>query len=404
MSVQPIETDHSLTELMVVEAAHTSGAYTKRPISLVRGAGSVLWDAEGNRYIDCIAGQGVANVGHNHPVVTAAIQDQLSKLMICNEAYFNEQRARFLQSLTARTPGDLNRVFLCNSGTEAVEGAIKVARFFTGRTAMVAFQGGYHGRTMGSLSLTWNPKYREKFQPLLDGVTHVPLNDLPAAEKAVTERTAAVVVEIIQGEGGVWPADRDYLHALRRLCDTTGALLVFDEVQTGMGRTGSFLACEQLDVMPDILTLGKALAGGMPMGATIWRDALGPIAPGSHGSTFGGNPLACVAGSAVMRVLDEEDLPARAARIGRQILEDIKGLKAPIIRAVRGRGLMIGIDMRQRVGPVIKGLMDKGILASPAGSTVVRLLPPLTIPEEDLALVVDGIGEVLHELGRKSHA
>lgn len=404
MTAQPIATDHSLAELMAVEAAHTSGAYTKRPISLVRGEGSILWDAEGNRYIDCIAGQGVANVGHNHPAVTAAIQEQLTQLMICNETYFNEQRARFLQSLTARTPGDLNLVFLCNSGTEAVEGAIKVARFLTGRTEMVAHQRGYHGRTMGSLSLTWNPKYREKFQPLLDGVTHVPLNDLPAVEKVVTERTAAVVVEIIQGEGGVWLADREYLHALRRLCDDSGALLVFDEVQTGMGRTGSFLACEQMDVIPDILTLGKAMAGGMPMGATIWRDSLGLLAPASHGSTFGGNPMACVAGSAVMRILDEEGLPARATRIGRQLLEDLKGLKSPVIREVRGRGLMIGIDLRQRVGPVIKALMDKGILASPAGATVVRLLPPLTIPEEELALVVDGIGEVLHDLGRKSHA
>ena len=404
MTAQPIATDHALAELMAVEMAHTSGAYTKRPISLVRGAGSVLWDADGNHYIDCIAGQGVANVGHNHPAITAAVQEQLTQLMICNEAYFNEQRARFLQSLTARTPGDLNRVFLCNSGTEAVEGAIKVARFFTGRSEMVAHQRGYHGRTMGSLSLTWNPKYRERFQPLLDGVTHVPLNDLPAMTKAVTDRTAAVVVEIIQGEGGIWLADRDYLHALRRLCDDTGALLVFDEVQTGIGRTGSFLACDQMDVIPDILTLGKALAGGMPVGATIWRDALGTLAPASHGSTFGGNPMACVAGSAVMRVLDEEGLPDRAARIGRQLLEDLKGLNSPSIREVRGRGLMIGIDLRQRVGPVIKALMDKGILASPAGTTVVRLLPPLNIPEENLALVVERIGEVLHDLGRKSHA
>ena len=385
-------------EILVLEDAHTSGAYTKRPVAMVRGKGAILWDAEGNHYIDGISGIGVANVGHNHPVLTAAMQEQLDKLIVCHEAYYNNQRALFLHELTARTPGDLNRVFLCNSGAEAVEGAIKAARYFTGRTELVAHRRGFHGRTMGALSLTWNQKYRELFHPLLPGVTHVPLNDIEALEAELTERTATVVLEIIQSEGGIWPADPDYLHAVRRLCDEKGVLLVVDEVQTGMGRTGSWFACEHFDLLPDILCLGKALGGGMPVGAVVWRDSLGTLPPGSHGSTFGGNPLTCAAGRAVLRIMADEDLPGRAARLGEQLIQELRGLNSPRIREVRGRGLMIGVDLRQRAGPVIKALMSKGILVTPGGPTVLRLLPPLVISEEELASIVRGLDEVLQEL------
>ena len=385
-------------EILALEDAHTSGAYTKRPVAMVRGKGAILWDAEGNRYIDGISGIGVANVGHNHPVLTAAMQEQFDKLIVCHEACYSDQRALFLGELTERTPGDLDRVFLCNSGTEAIEGAIKVARYFTGRTDLVAHRRGFHGRTMGALSLTWNQKYRDAFHPLLPGVSHVPLNDIEALEAEVTERTAAVVLEIIQGEGGIWPADPDYLHAVRRLCDEKGVLLVVDEVQTGMGRTGSWFACEHFDLLPDILCLGKALGGGMPVGAVVWRDSLGTLPPGAHGSTFGGNPLACAAGRAVLRIMADEDLPGRAARLGEQLIQELRGLNSPRIREVRGRGLMIGVDLRQRAGPVIKALMSKGILLTPAGPTVLRLLPPLVITEVELASVVQGLAEVLREL------
>ena len=213
----------------------------------------------------------------------------------------------------------------------------------------------------------------------------------------MTERTAAVVLEIIQGEGGVWPADQDYLQAVRGLCDEQGALLVVDEVQTGMGRTGKWFACEHFDLLPDILCVGKGLGGGVPLGAVIWRESLGTLPSGSHGSTSGGNPLACAAGRAVLRIMADENLPARAARLGEQIIQELRGLDSPRIREVRGRGLMIGVDLRHRAGPVVKALMNRGILVTPAGPTVLRLLPPLVIAEEDLAYIVRGIAEVLQE-------
>ncbi len=384
-------------EILALEDTNTSGAYTKRPVAMVRGQGAILWDTDGNRYIDGMAGIGVANIGHSHPVLIAALHEQLGKLVVCNEGYYSDQRALFLRDLTARTPGDLNRVFLCNSGTEAVEGAIKAARCFTGRTDLVALRRGFHGRTLGALSLTWNPKYRDAFRPLIPGVSHVPLNDIEALQAAVTERTAAVVLEIIQGEGGIWPADPDYLQAVRRLCDEQGVLLVVDEVQTGMGRTGSWFACGHFDLLPDILCVGKGLGGGVPLGAVIWRESLGTLPSGSHGSTLGGNPLACAAGRAVLRIMADENLPARAARLGEQIIQELRGLDSPRIREVRGRGLMIGVDLRHRAGPVVKALMNRGILVTPAGPTVLRLLPPLVIAEEDLAYIVRGIAEVLQE-------
>lgn len=386
-----------MAEILALEDAHTSGAYAKRPAAMVRGEGAILWDADGNRYIDGMSGVGVANVGHNHPVLKAAMKEQLDRLLVCGEAYYNDQRAQFLRDLTARTPEDLNRVFLCNSGAEAVEGAIKVARRFTGRIEVVGHKRGYHGRTMGALSLTWNPKFRESFHPLVPGFTHVPLNDIEALEGSVTERTAAVVLEIIQGEGGIWPAEAEYLQAARRLCDDRGALLVVDEVQTGMGRTGRWFACEHFNLLPDILCLGKGLGGGMPVGAVVWRDALGTLPPGSHGSTFGGNPLACAAGRAVLQILAEEGLPERASRLGERAIQELREMDVPEIREVRGRGLMIGVDLRHRAGPVIRALMNKGILGTTGNTTVIRLLPPLVIAEEDLAHIVRGLEEVLWE-------
>lgn len=404
MTRQETVTDPGTAEILALEDAHTSGAYAKRPVAMVRGKGAILWDADGNRYIDGIAGIGVASVGHNHPVLIAAIQEQLDKLIVCHEAYYSDQRALFLRELTERTPGDLDRVFLCNSGTEAIEGAIKIARYFTGRTDLVAHRRAFHGRTMGALSLTWKPKYREAFHPLLPGVSHVPLNDIEALEAAVTERTAAVVLEVIQGEGGVWPADSDYLDAVRRLCDAKGVLLVVDEIQTGMGRTGKWFACEHFDLLPDILCLGKALGGGIPLGAVVWRESLGKLPPKSHGSTFGGNPLACAAGRAVLRVLADEDLPGRAARLGEQFVQELRELDSPNIREVRGRGLMIGVDLRSRAGPVIKALMNRGILVIPGGPTVLRLLPPLVIAEEELADIVRGIADVLQKFDKGVNA
>ena len=386
-----------MQDIIATEQTFTSGAYPKREIALVRGKGVRVWDAEGREYIDCIAGHGVANVGHCHPTVTAAIQEQAATLVTASEAVYNDQRAALLAELTARTPGDLNRVFLCNSGAEAVEGAIKFARYFTGRPGIIAAMRGFHGRTMGALSATWNPKYREPFLPLVPGFSHVPYNDLEAVAKAITPDTAAILIEVVQGEGGVRPADEDYLLGLRELCDEREMLLVADEIQTGVGRTGRWFACDHVGLVPDLLCVGKALGGGVPMGAVVFRERLGTMPVKTHGSTFGGNPLVCAASRAVLRVMADEDLPARAGRLGERLMADLRAIQSPLVREVRGRGLMVGVELRQRVTPLLKGLMEKGVLALPAGTTVLRLLPPLVIEEADLDAVVNTIAQVLAE-------
>jgi acetylornithine/LysW-gamma-L-lysine aminotransferase len=387
----------TMDDITSAEDAHTSGAYPKRPIALVRGQGARVWDADGREYIDCVAGHGVASLGHCHPVVTAAIREQAATLITCSEVFYNDQRAALLTELTAHTPGDLNRVFLCNSGAESIEGAIKIARLLTGRPGVVATMRGFHGRTLGALSATWNEKYRKPFTPLVPEFGHVPFNDLEAMAGAITDDTAAVLVEIVQGEGGVRPGGADYFQGLRRLCDERGVLLIADEVQSGMGRTGRWFACERVDLVPDLLCLGKALGGGVPMGAVVWREELGTLPTGVHGSTFGGNPLACAASRAVLRVLAEDDLSARAARLGEELMTWLRAIQSSSVREVRGWGLMVGIELRQRVTPFLRALMDQGVLALPAGPTVLRLLPPLVIEEAELEAVVEAIGRVMSD-------
>jgi acetylornithine/LysW-gamma-L-lysine aminotransferase len=390
-----------MNEIIATEDRYTSGAYPKRPVAIVRGRGARVWDADGREYIDCMAGHGVANLGHCHPEVTAAIQAQAAILVTCSETLYNDQRAGLLQELAALTPGDLKRIFLCNSGAEAVEGAIKFTRMATHRPGIVATTRGFHGRTLGALSATWEAKYREPFLPLVPGFSHVPYDDLEALAAAVTGETAAVLVEVLQGEGGVRPAADSYLLGLRRLCDERGILLIVDEVQTGLGRTGRWFACDQSGLIPDVLCLGKTLGGGVPMGAVVWRESLGSMPEGTHGTTFGGNPLACAASRAVLRVLAEENLPARAAHLGERLMRDLRGLQSPLVREVRGRGLMIGVEIRRRVTPLLKALMQRGVLALPAGPTVLRLLPPLVIEEGDAATVVQAVADSLAEIESK---
>lgn len=392
-SAQQVTADYIITQ----EDTYTSGAYPKRPVAVVRGQGARVWDADGREYIDCMAGHGVASLGHCHPAVTAAINEQAATLVTCSETLYNDQRAALLAELTACTPGDLNRVFLCNSGAEAVEGAIKTARLLTGRAGVTATMRGFHGRTLGALSATWNEKYRKPFAPLVPGFKHVPFNDLEGMAEAITDDTAAVLLEVVQGEGGVRPGDADYFRGLRRLCDERGALLIFDEVQTGLGRAGSWFACERVGVIPDVMCLGKALGGGLPMGAVIWRETLGTLPPGVHGSTFGGNPLACAASRAVLRTLTDENLPARAARLGEEFLAGLCAIQSPSVRAVRGWGLIVGLELRQRVTPMLKGLVDRGVLALPAGPTVLRFLPPLVIEEAQLQVVLEAVQDVLKD-------
>jgi acetylornithine/LysW-gamma-L-lysine aminotransferase len=364
----------------------------------VRGQGCTVWDDIGNAYIDATSGQGVALLGHCHPMVTAAIAEQAGALITCPEIFYNGHRAGLYMLLSSILPAAINRFFLCNSGAEANEGALKVAALLTGRSQIVAAKRAFHGRTMGALALTWNPKYREPFENWTSkAVTHVSYNDLAAADAAITDQTAAVVVEVVQGEGGVYIADPEYLRGLRRLCDERGALLVIDEIQTGLGRTGRWFAFEHAGIMPDIITLGKGIAGGVPMGAVCWRESLGTLPAGTHGTTFGGNPLACAAALATLSTLCSENLPARASDMGAWLLDELRSIHHPQIREVRGLGLIVGIELRGRVTPVLKNLQERGVLALPAGMNILRLLPPLIITETELSQVISAIRESLDE-------
>lgn len=392
--VAPRLTHGEAHAIMDLEDHHTSGAYPKRPLAIVRGEGIWLWDAQGRRFMDMTSGQGVALVGHSHPTVVEAVRRQAELLITCPEIFYNDRRSELYAALSQYTPDGLNRFFLCNSGAEAVEGALKFARLRTGRPGIVAAKSGFHGRTLGALSATWNPSYRRGFGPLLPEVAHIPFNDLRAAEAAIDASTAAVILEVVQGEGGVVTAKREFLEAVNQMCEQRGALLIFDEIQTGLGRTGRRFAAEHFSVAPDVLCLGKGLAGGLPIGAVVWRDSLGQWPRGSHGSTLGGNPLACAAATATVKLLDS-GFAEHAARVGESFLTDLRGLGHPMIREVRGLGLMIGVDLRRRVTPVLKALMERGVLALPAGPTVLRLLPPLIVSEDQLSEVLDTILEVL---------
>lgn len=385
----------STFETMQIEDRHTTGVYAKREMVITHGRGALLYDDQGNEYIDCVGGQGAANLGHAHPKIAEAIYQQSNILISCPEMFYNPQRAIFMDQLCAVAPDGLERVFLGNSGTEAIEAALKFARYTTGKREVIAAMRGFHGRSMGSLSATWNKHYREPFEPLVPDFSHVPYNNPEKLKTAITDKTAAVLLEVVQGEGGVHPGSSDFLQTAQELCKQHGALLIIDEVQTGFGRTGKLFACEHHNLQPDLLCLGKSIAGGIPMGAVLIGNNVGELSPGIHGSTFGGNPLACAAGLAALSVQKEEKLPERAAVLGANLLEKLQTIDSPIIREVRGLGLIIGIELKQKSSPLIKDLADRGILALPAGMNVIRLLPPLVIEEGQLDQVFDVLVEVL---------
>ncbi|MEO1164500.1 MAG: acetylornithine/succinylornithine family transaminase [Chloroflexota bacterium] len=384
--------ERSITD---IEDAHTSGTYPKRPLALVRGTGCTVYDDTGNAYLDATSGQGVALLGHSHPAIASAIAEQAQTLITCPEIFYNDRRADVYEALTSVLPAELNRFFLCNSGAEAMEGALKVACLLTKRTQIVATKRGFHGRTLGALSLTWNPKYRKPFSAWQPDVTHISYDDIEDADAHITAETAAVVIEAVQGEGGVHPASVEYLQALRRITQERGVMLIVDEIQTGFGRTGRWFAFEHADIVPDVITMAKGIAGGMPMGAVAWRGEHGQLPNGSHGSTFGGNPLACAAAVASITTLHDENLPQQAEEKGVWLRQQLEALNLDSVREIRGRGLIIGLELKSRVTPVLKALQDRGILALPAGGTVLRLLPPLIISYDEMQQIVDAIAEVL---------
>jgi acetylornithine/LysW-gamma-L-lysine aminotransferase len=379
-----------------LESQYTSGLYTKRPIAIVRGEGARLWDSDGVEYIDCVGGQGAGNLGHANRVVAQAIAEQAAALISCPEMFYNDKRAEVMERLVRIAPPGLKHVFLCNSGAEAIEAAFKFARLQSGRREIVAAMRGFHGRTMGALSATWEKKYREPFEPLVPDFKHIAYNDLAALDAAVTDRTAAVVLEVIQGEGGVRPGTAEFLQGAQRLCRERGAFLILDEVQTGFGRTGAMFASEHFGLEPDLLCLAKSIAGGLPMGAVLFNDRVGRLPPQVHGSTFGGNPLVCAASLAAIGCLEREHLADRAAELGAWFIERLRQIQSPLIREVRGKGLMVGIELKQKVTPYLQALMtEQRVLALPAGLTVMRFLPPLVIAQADLARAADAVEYVL---------
>ena len=381
-------------EARATERVYGLEVYPKRDLTVVKGKGAEVWDDSGRRYIDCVAGIGVASVGHANPAVAAAVAEQARTLVTCPGIFYNDARAKLLQKLAEVAPKGLSRAFLCNSGTEAIEAAFKFARIVTGRVGIVSTMRGFHGRTLGALSATHRKEYRERFKPLVPGFSFVPFNNAEKLCAAVGDDTAAVVIEPVQGEGGIRPASAEFLRAARDACDETGALLIFDEIQTGFCRTGRMFACEHYEVTPDILCLAKAMGGGVPIGAVLAVDRVSPPV-GKHGTTFGGNPLACAAALAAIRFMEDQGLSERAARLGTRFRKRFEPRSPARVRALRQVGLMIGVELRERCVPYLKALMDRGVLALPAGKTVIRVLPPLVISEEQIDEVVDTLVAVL---------
>jgi predicted acetylornithine/succinylornithine family transaminase len=385
----------------IIEATDRTqvGVYARYPVAFVRGKGARLWDADGKSYLDFFTGLAVNNLGHAHPRVVAAIREQSEKLLHASNVYYNEPAARLGILLTESSFAD--RVFFCNSGAEANEAAIKLARRYGarqlgGRYEILTTFGSFHGRTIATISATAQEKYQSGFQPLLQGFRYVPFGDVEAMAQAVRDETVAILVEPIQGEGGVNVPPEGYLRRLRELCDRKGLLLILDEVQVGMGRTGTLFAHEQEGIRPDIVTLAKALGGGVPIGAMLTIEEIArALDVGAHGSTFGGNPLGCAAGVAVLEAIRSEGLLENCRTIGERMRERLERIAAdlPMIREVRGRGLILGIEIDRPGRPLVGAALDRGLVINCTAETVIRLLPPLTLStaeaDEGLAILED---------------
>jgi acetylornithine/LysW-gamma-L-lysine aminotransferase len=379
---------------MDVQSRYELDVYGKRGITIVRGKGTRLWDDEGREYIDCMSGHGAFNLGHGHPRLLRALRRQAEVLMVSTGAFYHPEKARLMERLVALAPKSLRRVFLCNSGTESIEAALKLARVSTGRSAVVSFKRSFHGRTFGAMSASFQPKYHEMFAPLLPGVRFLPFNNVEALDEVLLDDVACVVLELVQGEGGVYVAEGRFVEKVASLCAERGILLVVDEVQTGFGRTGRLFACEHFGLAPDILCLAKSIAGGFPMGAVLASERISaPV--GAHGSTFGGNPVACALANETLDCLFDESLVEASRDKGSYWISRLREIQSPIVREVRGLGLMIGIELRTRVKPTLDSLMREGVMALAAGPKVLRLLPPLGIESRDLDTITDILERVL---------
>ncbi|MFH1194645.1 MAG: acetylornithine/succinylornithine family transaminase [bacterium] len=379
-----------MTDYKSLQQKYEFDVYPKRDLVIVKGKDAKLWDDNGNEYIDMAAGIGVANIGHANQKVTDALKKQAETLTVCPGTFYNDTKALFLEKLISIAPKNLGKAFLTNSGAEAMEGAIKFARITTKKTKFVFAMKGFHGRTMGALSATYKPEYREGFEPFLPGFSNIPYNNFEKLAAAIDEDTAGIILELVQGEGGINIGDKEYFTAVRKLCDEKGILLIIDEIQTGFCRTGKMFAIEHFGIEADMMTVAKSIGGGFPMGAILCSEKI-KVATGKHGSTFGGNPLACAAGLASIDFMLENKLWEQAEAKGKYFVDKLSLQSLSKVREIRRLGLMVGIEIKEKVQPILMELMNRGVVALPAGTTVLRLLPPLVISYEDL----DKVSEIL---------
>lgn len=395
-------------ETIALADQYIMGTYKRFPLVLVRGRGMLVWDNDGKEYLDFVAGIAVCSLGHSHPRVVEAIQKQAETLMHVSNLYYIEPQARFAKLLVDHSFAD--KVFFCNSGAEANEGAIKLARKYSrermgaGKDEIIAMEESFHGRTLAAITATGQPKYQAGFDPLPAGFKHVPFNDVQALEEAVTERTCAILVEPIQGEGGIRIPSADYLREVRRICDKRSLLMILDEVQVGIGRTGSLFAYEHDGVKPDIMTLAKALGNGFPLGALLATDAVASVfVPGTHASTFGGNPLAMAAGLATLETIFEEGVLENCRNMGDYFIRKLKSLqkKYDFVKEVRGRGLMIGVEIDIDGPNIVNRCMSRGLLINCTSANVLRFVPPLIIMEADIDRGVLLLDEVFGEVAKR---
>jgi acetylornithine/LysW-gamma-L-lysine aminotransferase len=368
--------------------------YPRRDVVLVKGKDARVWDDKGNEYIDMAAGISVANIGHANSKVVEAISQQAATLITCPNTFYNDAKAIFLEKLFSIVPKNLTRAFLTNSGTEAIEAAIKFARLNTKKTKIIAAMKGFHGRTYGALSATYKKEYRDGFEPLVPGFDFVPYNNFEKIVQLADDDTAAIILEPIQGEGGINIGQKEYFKKVRQLCSEKNILLIIDEIQTGFCRTGKLFAIEHLGIEADMMTLAKSIAGGFPMGALLCSDKI-TVEKSKHGSTFGGNPLACAAGNASIDFMIESKLWEQAEAKGKYLKEKLEKLSLSKIREIRIVGLMIGIELKEKVQPYLEELLKRKIVALPAGTTVLRMLPPLVISYEDLDKVAKELEDIL---------
>ena len=372
----------------MTEDNYLGNLYQRFPVTIEKGQGSHVWDVNNKEYIDCMGGYGVALVGHRNERVVNAIKAQIGKILTVHSSFYNKTREEFLENLIKVAPKGLSQVHLNNSGAESVEAAIKFARKFSGKKGMVAMKGSYHGKSMGALSLTFNPKYRESFQPLVEKVSFSSYGDIDELRNTIDKDTAFVILEPIQGESGIHVPPDSFLQDVRKLCDENKILLIFDEIQSGLGRTGSMWAADHWKTVPDIMCIAKGIAGGVPMGVTLVRpDILSVMKKGEHSSTFGGNPLSCAAGTATIQALTQDGLIENARNMGLKFrlgLDELKD-KHKIIREVRGKGLMIGVELKFEVKDILMEGIKNGLLLLYSGRNILRFLPPLVISEDDIA-------------------